>query len=274
MEAKKTAFPPLTRREFLNYAWLASLGFAFTAFLSALLSACRPFLPQKETEPIHSDYMWLGSSTIKNLGDRLTGNLDFPKGESSWFLRDTRINKTMFIHGKYGDEGAKIQDVLNWLDSDETRSYSPDHINILIGGNEITDYGRLDTDEKLQKEAIRIVNVVAKANTNFVGKKVHIILPFPTMIDLRYPNTVENYQYEHRRKIFNDTVIKAIYDATVSRKISNADYIIVDDVVYKDDPQNPGSKILDPSSFRDDGRHITIEAIDKMTNRVYSVIGR
>lgn len=262
---------PLTRREFLNYAWLASLGLVF-----GLLGCNIPswLLPKQEVEPIPTDYIWLGSSTIKNLGDWLTGRGGFPMGEQSWFLEDIKDHKKMFIHGKFTNEGARIQDVINWLNNPEMKRYVPEHINIFIGSNEITDYSGLDTDDKLEKEATRITEVIKIANTNFQGKKVHIILPFPTLFDQKYPNTEEKFQYERRRNIFNNAASRVIIEDTQNGLINNADCISVDEVVMMPDPNSQGNVIIDPSAFRADGRHLVGKRLERFQNVVYSKIGR
>ena len=157
---------PLTRREFLKYAWLTFLATLGSSAAIATLASCAPvpIVPERVNSPIPVEFAWIGSSTARDIvrllkGEQNLSDINEDRGES-YYNPSTKS----FAHGRYK---ATIDEVINYLDQDEIRGYIPEHINIIIGGNEITNYS-IDTDEKLQIEARKITKIIEKAESNFI----------------------------------------------------------------------------------------------------------
>ncbi len=245
---------PLTRREFLNYAWFTTLGFVF-----ALAGCDIPIwlLPQKEKKPIPKSFILFASSMGLDIGRRLEGEqlLDMSRNvteEESLFLTDKNHQTFAYIHGK---SGARISDVITWIQNDAIPDNNAQDIFIIIGGNEVASE---IPKEALANEAAKIVDLATAANNRFNGKKIHFILPPPTLLDKDDPK----FEYEARRQIFNPAVIMSLKEASNKGEINNiSSPITLDDLVVY------------PSVFRD-ARHFREEVIDaiiqqKIINQIH-----
>jgi hypothetical protein len=235
----------LTRREFLNYTWLATLGFVFAG-----CTIPRWLVPQNEKEPIRKSFILFASSMGLDVGRRLNGDslLNMSQNrttEMNWNLQDANNKTSAYIHSK---AGARITDVINWINNDAIPENNANDVFIIIGGNEIASEIPKDS---LSAEAEKIVDIAIAANQRFKGKKIHFILPPPTLLD----NDDPRWEYEVRRKIFNSAAIDSLKKASDEGRISGIEEsITLDDIAS------------DPNRFRD-SRHFREEGIDMIIQR-------
>ncbi|MBI3366880.1 SGNH/GDSL hydrolase family protein [Candidatus Roizmanbacteria bacterium] len=240
--------PPFSRREFLNYSWLASLGFVF-----ALIACNIPswLLPKKEKEPLPKSFILFASSMGLDIGRRLNREplLDMSQNQTTemlWNLQDSNNKTSVYIHSK---AGARIPDVIKWIEHDSIPDNNANDIFIIIGGNEIA--SEIPKD-KLSGEAEKIIDLAIAVNKRFIGKKVHFVLPPQTLLDKDDPR----FEYEVRRQIFNSAIILNLKRASEERRI-----IDIEEPIKLDD------LVSGPSIFRD-ARHFKEDIIDAIIYRI------